>query len=565
MPDSKVVPEQGYASTVTPAGFRTIQGTRNDYESVDWTETPDLRFPWSPLIYDRMRRSDAQIAALLQSIRLPIIGAKPILQTEDVRPVVAAFVKNQLGLDDRGRARRRRSGIVWSEHVHHALLMLVYGFMPFETVYEAGPPPVDLDVRGNSGDIRREANASVVDYELPPVMHHLRKLAPRMPRTLKRVVVSRDGGLAGIVQQPLPDTIITPGEIDGIFIPVDQIVMYVNDREGADWYGQSILRAPYKHWMIKDVLLRLGAQIVERNGMGVPIVTGGNDPEQAKKFAEDFRAGANAGGWLPEGATLALVGVTGSTKDELPLVKYHDEAIARSALAMFLQLGSTDSGSRALGETQVDAFLRSLMAVLNNIAETTTEHVIRDLVERNFGPDEAYPVLTFDDLTTEQTATVDGLVALAGAGLLGDVASDTPLKEDVRRRLGLPDLPAQPVEEPVDEQGLVDDTTADDEAVPADVMTGLSEWVEPARSEWEIRLTEVEMRTDLVESQTSGARNLRAYWTRGKGLAKWAKSAHPFGTLERLLRPYIKDDRKRKAVTASWYHDVFNKWPGSGR
>ena len=551
MPDQKVEPEKGYQSVVVPANFGPLTTQRRDYESVDWTETPDLQFPYNTVIYDRMRRSDAQIAALLQSIRLPILGAKPILQTEDVRPVVADFVTSQLGLDDRGRARRRRSGIVWSEHVHHTLLMLVYGFMPFETVYEAGPPPADLAGQG-----------------LPPVMHHLRKLAPRMPRTLRRVVVARDGGLKGIVQQPLPDTNLVDNRtlIDGIYIPVEQLVMYVNDREGADWYGQSILRAPYKHWMIKDHLLRLGAQIVERNGMGVPVVTytGGNKAE-AQAFAESFRAGASAGGSVPEGTTVALVGVTGSTKDELPLVKYHDEAIARSALAMFLQLGTTDSGSRALGETQVDAFLRSLMAVLNNIAETTTEHVIRDLVERNFGPDEPYPVLTFDDLTTEMAPTIDGLVALAGAGLLGDVASDTELKESLRGRMGLPDLPAQPVEEPVDEDGLQDDTTPEDEDVPDDILTSLSAWVEPARSEWEIRLTEVEMRTDLAQSQTEGARNLRAYWTRGKGLAKWAKSAHPFTTLERLLRKYIKDDRKRKAVTASWYHSVMGRWPGEGR
>lgn len=547
MPEPKVAPERGYPSTVIPAdyGIGLITGRTRDYEAVDWTETPDLRFPYSPVIYDRMRRSDAQIAALLQSIRLPIIGAKPILQTDDVRPVVADFITSQLGLDDRGRARRRRSGIVWSEHVHHALLMLVYGFMPFETVYEAAPPPADLAGHG-----------------LPPLMHHLRKLAPRMPRTLRRVVVARDGGLQGIVQQPLPDTPILPGQLDGIFIPVDQLVMYVNDREGADWYGQSILRAPYKHWMIKDHLLRLGAQIVERNGMGVPIVTRGSgvDKGEADQFAESFRAGAFSGGSLPEGSTFALVGVTGSTKDELPLVKYHDQSIAQSSLAMFLNLGTTETGSRALGGTFVDQFLRSLTAVLNNIAETTTEHVIRDLVERNWGPDEPYPVMTFDDLSIEQAPTAESLVALAGAGLLGDVGGDTGLLEDVRRRWGLTELPAQPVEEPVDEQGLTDDTTVEDEDVPADVMTGLSEWVEPARSEWEIRLTEVEQ-SNFVESQTDGARSLRSYWTKGKGLAKWRAAAHPWTTLERLLRPYIKDERKRKAVTSRWFHDVFGRWP----
>lgn len=536
--------EVGYQSEVTPADYGVItRGSNNDYISVDWTETQDLRFPMSTAIYDRMRRSDAQIAALLQSIRLPIIGATPNLLGEDVRPEVLAFVKSQLGLEERGRARRRRSGIVWHEHIQHALLMLVYGFMPFETVYEAGPAPADIE-------------------GLPPIVHHLRKLAPRMPRTVKRVVVARDGGLKGIVQQPLPDTaLLTPASLEGIFIPVDQLVMYVNDREGADWTGQSILRAPYKHWLIKEALLKLGAQIVERNGMGVPIVSGG-DPAQGRAFAESFRAGAGAGGHVPDGVTFSLVGVTGATKDELPLVKYHDQSIAQSGLAMFLNLGTTETGSRALGGTFVDQFLRSLQAVLNNIAETTTEHVIRDLCERNFGPDEPYPVLSFDDLADEQAPTVESLVALAGAGLLGDVTNDTELKEDLRRRLSLPDLPAQPVEEPVEEAGLVDDTTAEDEDVPADVMTGLSEWVEPARSAFEIRLDDVERPvTELAVSMDPGAQRLRNYWLAGKGLAKWATNPHPWTKLEHLLRDYIKDPARRKAVVTRWYFLHFGKYP----
>ena len=38
---------------------------------------------------------------------------------------------------------------------------------------------------------------------------------------------------------------------------VDRLVMYVNDREGGNWLGQSLLRPAYKFWLLKDRLLRV--------------------------------------------------------------------------------------------------------------------------------------------------------------------------------------------------------------------------------------------------------------------------------------------------------------------
>ena len=35
------------------------------------------------------------------------------------------------------------------------------------------------------------------------------------------------------------------------------------------------------------------------------------------------------------------------------------------------------------------------------------------------------------------------------------------------------------------------------------------------------------------------ARDLKRYWTRGKGLAKWANNPHPYTTLVTLLSKYM--------------------------
>lgn len=384
----------------------------------------DLRFPASAVVYDRMRKEDGQVASVVRAITNPIVGANRRLV--GARPEVRAFIARELGLDDtpedeeQGRRRRRREGIVLRDHYREATLCLWFGFMPFEQVYEVGPAAPGLEDPADPGRLYA----------------HLRKLAPRMPRTLSEVAVSRDGGLAGVRQlAPLGVRAGYPSAGE-VFIPVDRLVMYVNEREGADWTGNSLLRAAYKHWLIKDALIRLGAQIVERNGMGIPFVnyTEPGDRAKALALAKALRAGAEAGAALPPGMSVSIVGVSGSTADELPRVKYHDESIGRSLLAMFLNLGH-DNGARALGATFVDYFLLAVNSIIRNLDETVTEHIIRDLVELNYGPDEAYPILKTDDLTAEATPTAEALKSLADAGLL---TPDHDTEQDIRRRYRLP-------------------------------------------------------------------------------------------------------------------------------
>jgi hypothetical protein len=391
-----------------------------------WDSTPELAWPGAAIVYDRMRKTDGQINAVLRAATLPILGTPWRLVGDDVPPEVVAFVESELGLGDPtdGRRRRRRQGVVWSEHLRMALLCLAYGFMPFEQVYTIdAPTPGAINPPGD-------------------LVAHLRKLAPRLPRTLSGPPrVDRDGGLAGITQvlpwEPTNTRTHPGGEV---FIPADRLVLYALDREGADWTGNSLLRGAYKHWLIKDALLRLGPMICERNGMGVPVVTYADASQKTDALAlgKGLRAGSESAAVVPVGVAVDLKGVTGSTRDELPLIKYHDEAAGRSALAMFLNLGH-DNGARSLGETFVDFFTASLNAVAAQIASTATEHVVRDLVELNYGPDMPYPVLIADRINTESAPTADGLRTLADAGLLGPL--DTDLQAEVRRRYGLPALP----------------------------------------------------------------------------------------------------------------------------
>lgn len=381
--------------------------------------TSDLDWPLNVAIFEEMRRSDGQVGSLLKAIRLPIQRAAWTLDDEGCREEVVDFVRSELGMTEPGKTRRRarRNGIVWSDHIREALLMLPFGHMFFEQVYNYRPEDNRI---------------------------HLRKLAARLPTTIEEIRLARDGGLEGIRQT-------TPSWTDmgrGVFIPVDRLVAYVLDREGGDWTGQSILRTAYKHWLINDQIMRVDAQAVERNGMGIPVMP--YDPEtpgakeEAERIVSEVRAGESAGVVYPTGTTggnqdgFKLVGVSGSTVDAVPKMQYHDQQISRSALAMFLDLGH-DSGARSLGETFKDFFMDALQAVADDIAEVATEHIVRDLVELNWGPGEPYPVVTPGRLRDGQNLNADSLSTLAQAGLL---TADDATENYVRTRMGVPEREA---------------------------------------------------------------------------------------------------------------------------
>lgn len=402
------------------------RGDTGGYLPESYEDVPELTFPTSATIYDRVRK-DGQVAAMLRATRLPILRAgRHRLSTDGVRPEVLRFVEANLGLGAAARLKPRGTGVNVVDVKRDALLMLTFGFMALEQSYHVAPAPAGLDV-DVAGDLA-----------------WLKRLAPRMPRSIAELRVDRDGALLGAVQaSPGADGDTARGVPPGhVLIDVDRLVMFVNEREGADWAGNSILREAYKHWLIKDALLRVGPMVVERNGMGLPVVTYSTDGDQARalELAKAARMGSEAGVALEEGYSLQLLGVTGATRDELPLVKYHDEAIGRSALAMFLNLGH-DNGARALGDTFVDYFVETLGSIDGYVNDVITEHVIRDLVELNYGPDEPYPNLEADPIDAEATPTAEALKGLADSGLLGVL--DPDLVTEVRRRYKMP--PPMPV------------------------------------------------------------------------------------------------------------------------
>lgn len=101
-----------------------------------------------------------------------------------------------------------------------------------------------------------------------------------------------------------------------------------------------------------------------------------------------------------------------------------------------MELGDTNSGSKALSEDQSDLFLLSLGAVAKQIADTMNRFIIPELVNYNFDNVVNYPKLKFEKLGSvdyQKIATI--LSTLAGSEI---IHPDEDLEDYVREMLDLP-------------------------------------------------------------------------------------------------------------------------------
>lgn len=392
----------------------------------DDEDTPELRWPNSVEVYDRMRRQDSQVRSSLQAVKLPIRRTTWRIDSNGARPRVVQACADELGLPIVGGAPRpvlrTRDRFSWADHLRLALLNLDYGHSFFEQTYRI---------------------QQVATPRYPKGFAHIRKLGWRPPRTISGVDVARDGGLLAIRQYGVQDP-----------IPVSQLVAYVSEREGGNWLGQSLLRPAFKPWTLKDRALRVQAQTLDRNGLGIPVYEAGPEPDYdgiqpsdrekaveremaaGAKLAQAYRAGDNSGAAIRNGSKLSLMGVTGTLPDSDKPIRYYDEQISAAVLANFLSLGGDNAtGSYALGKTFAEFFVQSLQTVALDIADVATMHIIEDFVDINFGTDEPAPRIVFDEIGAQQLATAQAIKMLIDCGAL---MADMPLEMFLRERYSLP-------------------------------------------------------------------------------------------------------------------------------
>src|SRR4051794_4637424 len=149
-------------------------------------------------VYDEMRRSDGTVKAAIKVCELPIRSAKWYMEpaSEDTADAeIADFV---------WKCFSEYQSITFNDLMRHALLSLPFGVVAFEKVYT----------------IREVDGATRIVWD---------KLAPRLPRSIQKWAIADDQ--PGITQ--------IKGNGSTAEIPLEKLIIIVNEKEGDNWWGSS--------------------------------------------------------------------------------------------------------------------------------------------------------------------------------------------------------------------------------------------------------------------------------------------------------------------------------------
>jgi hypothetical protein len=427
-----------------PRGGRTIQGTSNQEFGASGTENfggyirkedfnPELD-DWqrSVAIYDKMRRTDSQIRAMLQVIKLPLRGATWTCQPPTTDPIdkrIADFCNAALFDDDAMEDS-------WDFTLRHILLQLDFGVSVLEKVWK-----VDEDG-----------------------FYRFRRLAPRLPKTLREWHTNREGKLVAIVQYaPVPSSTMrmpsgaqrtptygTSVSYQYLTIPAEYAAVFTLEREGDNFEGYSLLRNIYRNYYFKDQAYHTLAVGLDRWGVGIPVAELeeghtllASDKETLQDILRSIRANERAYLVAPEHVRFKILpeGSSGTgtlASFGIQWIEHNDSQIAQNVLAGFLTMGHDPHGTLGFGSRLTDMFISSLFGIAAGINGDLKKQIIKPLCDLNFDMSRRqYPTPVCLDLEeTNLSSLLDTLAKLTGTTI---TAQDED--EDVlRKMLGLPPL-----------------------------------------------------------------------------------------------------------------------------
>jgi hypothetical protein len=413
----------------------TSYGTvfRQEYNS-------QLRGQAGRLTYNKMRKSDGQIRAILRLIKTPVLAARwYVSPASDSRKdqKIAQFVEDCLF---------KYMSTSFPQLMTEILTMLDFGFSTFEKVYKIE------DVGGKQRVVWK-------------------KLAQRHALDIYQWRYDENGG-------PSELSIFDPNAAGSSYlnIPMERLLAFVFEKEGGDMEGVSVLRPAYKHWYYKENLYKVDAIQKERHGVGIPVIklpVGFQDEDKrlADELGRNIRTNEKAHIVLPPNWEISMLKLEGQPVNAMESIAYHDKAIARSILGQFINFEQA-TGQQEQVQT---LFLKATRYIAETIRDVFNKWAIPELVAFNFPNVEEFPELRVRRIgDTMDWRTVSFAIRnFIGAGV---IVPDDRLETWIRDEMDLPpveELTKRIIVAPLN-QGTIPDGQPDGQPGPGNAATGLS-------------------------------------------------------------------------------------------
>lgn len=295
----------------------------------------------------------------------------------------------------------------------------------------------------------------------------------RRPETIWKWV-TEDGVLQQVVQHAYKD-----GNWGNWTMDADNLLLLVNEQEGDDFDGFSIIRPAYKPWKLKEMVERVAAIAIQTHGAGIRVAYVPSEAKNDQSLIDDveeqletLQAGesghiifpgpkqvaASVTGTPSDGYLLEVLAPPGGLPDFTPFLDYLRADIKGAVLARFSELGHGRTGSRATSDSQSEVWYDALHAVAGYVSDAWQPSIKR-LIDKNYAGVDRYPRLVARDIETKSLAEF----AQANSQLVaaGAINLDRSYRAYVRQGIDAPD------EDEPDENDLDQQTEPEGDLPPA--------------------------------------------------------------------------------------------------
>lgn len=358
--------------------------------------------------WDEMRRSEAQIAMLLNAMTNPIKAATWTIDAYDESDPDC--------VNDKELAECCIFDMIdFTAFKHEALTLIPFGFSLMEVVHS-----VELN------------------HPKFGTFNGLKSLAFRSQKTIENWILEpKTGRLLGVNQYTFSD-------LGGNqFIPGEFLVVFTLMKEGDNYEGISALRPMFGAYVRKDVYLKLAAIGIEKYAVGTPIGTipkgkeKGTDFENFQKTLQNYTSHEAAYITLPEGWKIEIQrGEFDASKIKEMLV-FENTEFANAVVGNFLALGMNGGGGAyALGSNLGEFFTSGIQAYADIICDTVNRQLIPNLIKMNRGDRKGYPKMKVTGISDKAGKEfAETLKFLTDSRMINP---DTPLKDFIRKQYKLP-------------------------------------------------------------------------------------------------------------------------------
>lgn len=370
-------------------------------------------------IYDEIRRSESQVAMLMNAVMNPIKAGVFEFEAADVpngelhKELIEFCFKEMID---------------WETHLHEALTFLIFGYSLFETVHNV-----------------------VFAHPKFGTFNGIKALAFRSQKTIERWNVARNTGTLETVEQWVMGDLA--GKETIVKMDANFLLVFTLQKEGDNYEGISALRPMYGPWFRKNLYLKIASIGIEKNAIGTPLGTapagkqGTEEMESFKELLSNFTGHEAAYLIKPEGWEVEILKNDFDASKVKEMIVMENTEMINSLVANFLALGTSGGGgSFALGTDLSDFFLTGIQNYANIITGVHNRKTIPELIKLNFGPQQAYPKMKatgINDKAGKELAEIISSLTTSQA-----IKSDSKLEDFVRKQYQLPKADPTTTREP---------------------------------------------------------------------------------------------------------------------